>query len=133
MNTRPDSKPFQTPGKKSSDIRKFPAPGAVREFGDLNRERRHLVTAMQKNPFSRIEHLQIKNGSPVFGQATRWTVETKLGSTDSERPEVALTNFALKREHIELFSQFDAMGSGEILVLEVRAGLPFRIIREVAA
>ena len=132
MNTRPDIKLFQTPRNSSSNTRKFPAPGAVRMFGDLNRERRFLVTSMQKNPFSRIENLQIRNGNSVFGPTTRWTVETKLGSADSERSEVALTNFALKREHIELFSQFDEMGSGEILVLEVRAGLPFRIIREVA-
>ena len=132
MNTRPDNKRFLTPRNSTSNTRKFPATGTVQMFGDLNTDRRLLVSAMQRNPFSRIENLQIKNGNPVFGPATRWTAETKLGSADSERPEVALQNFALKREFIELFSQFDAMGSGEILVLEVRAGLPFRMIRQAA-
>jgi hypothetical protein len=131
MNTRPDIKLFQTPRNSTSNTRKLSATGTVRMFGDLNTDRRLLVSAMQKNPFSRIENLQIKNGNPVFGPATRWTAETKLGSADSERQEVALPNFALKRELIELFSQFDVMGNGVILVLEVRAGLPFRIIREV--
>ena len=73
-----------------------------------------------------------KSSNPVFGPATRWTVETKLGTSDLARPEAVLADFALKREHIELFSQLDLIGSGEILALEVRAGLPFRIIRQVA-
>jgi hypothetical protein len=132
MNTRPDIKLFQTPRNSTSDVRKIPQSSQVQTFGELNRVRRLLVTAMQKNPFSRIENLQIRDCNPVFGPATRWTAETKLGSADSERSEAVLADFALKREHIELFSQFDRIGSGEILALEVRAGLPFRIIRQVA-
>ncbi len=101
-------------------------------FGRLTAERRQLIAGMQQHPFSKIENLSVREGNPVFGPATRWTAETKLGSADALRPEAGLAEFVLKREHIELFSRFDEIGSGEILLLEVRAGLPFRIIRQVA-
>jgi hypothetical protein len=39
MNTRPDIKLFQTPRNSSSNTRKFPAPDAVRMFGDLSLDR----------------------------------------------------------------------------------------------
>jgi len=132
MYTHPIINRSKTQDKNPTGARKIPASSGGQTFGELNRERQRLVTAMQKNPFSRIEHLQIRDGNPVFGPATRWTVETKLGTSDLARPEAVLADFALKREHIELFSQLDLIGSGEILALEVRAGLPFRIIRQVA-
>ncbi len=97
----------------------------------LSPERKRLVGAMQKNPYSRIENLAVANGIPVFGPNTRLIAETKLGSADGARPEGNLADFVLKREHVELFRQLDEIGSGEILTLEVRGGLPFRIIREV--
>jgi hypothetical protein len=36
-------------------------------------------------------------------------------------------------EKLDLFRQLDEIGSGVILALEVKGGLPFRLIREVAA
>jgi hypothetical protein len=97
------------------------APATI--FGSLSSGRRRLITGMQRNPFSRIENLGVNGGEPVFGPATRWIAETKLGTPDAIRPEIRLPDFALKREHSELFDQFDAIGSGNILTLEVRAGL----------
>lgn len=128
MNTQSAIKDSKAPTQpaSASASRRIPA------LSELNRERRLLVTAMQKSPFSRIENLQIRDGNPVFGPATRWTSETKLGSSDPARREAGLADFALKREHVELFGQFDMIGSGEILALDIRAGLPFRIIRQVA-
>ena len=39
----------------------------------------------------------------------------------------------MKKEHVELFQQLEKIGSGELLTLEVKGGLPFRMIREIAA
>lgn len=106
-----------------------PAQGG--QFSNVPAARKRLVGAMQKNPYSRIENLAVANGNPVFGPTARLIAETKLGSADGARPEVNLADFVLKREHVDLFRQLDEIGSGVILTLEVRGGLPFRIIREV--
>jgi hypothetical protein len=88
---------------------------------------------MQENPYSRIEQLTVFNGEPQFGPTTKVIAELKFGVGDGPRREAELTDFILKKEHVELFQQLDEIGSGVILALEVRGGLPFRMIREVAA
>ena len=88
---------------------------------------------MQENPFSRIDHLTVVSGDPVFGSGTKIIAEHKFGANDAPRREAVLPDFVMKKEHIELFQQLEKIGSGELLTLEIRGGLPFRMIREVAA
>ena len=94
---------------------------------------KHLLRLMQENPFSRIENLTIADGQPRFEPTTKVIAEHKFGANDGPRREAELADYALKKEHLDLFRQFDEIGSGVILTLEVRGGLPFRMIREVAA
>jgi hypothetical protein len=94
---------------------------------------KQLLRVMQENPFSRIEQLTVDCGQPRFGSTTKIIAEMKFGACDGPRSEAVLADFVLKKEHIELFRQFDHIGSGVILALEVKGGLPFRMIREVAA
>lgn len=103
------------------------------QYQDVPAARKHLLRVMQENPFSRIDNLTIVNGDPVFAPATKIIAEHKFGANDGPRREAELADFVLKKEHVDLFSQFDVIGSGVILTLEVRGGLPFRMIREVAA
>ena len=44
------------------------------------------------------------------------------------RPESDKSDFTLKRPLVELFQYFDQQVDGEINVLEVKHGLPFRMI-----
>lgn len=104
----------------------------IQTFATLSPERRRLISGMHRNPYSRIERLVIRDGEPVFGPETQWIAETKLGPGDPERPEAGLADFALKQEHLRLFAQFDRIGTGEIFAIDVRAGLPFRTLRQVA-
>ncbi len=99
----------------------------------LSAKRKSLVRKMHECPYSRIDRLALVNGDPVFTSETKVVAETKFGCGDGPRSEAGLPDYALKKEHVELFRQFDEIGSGEILALEVRGGLPFRIIREIAA
>lgn len=103
------------------------------KISGLSAARKHLLRVMQENPFSRIDYLAVANGDPVFGPATKIIAETKFGAADGPRREAGLSDFVLKKEHVELFQQLEKIGSGELLTLEVRGGLPFRMIREVAA
>jgi hypothetical protein len=102
-------------------------------YREQSAARKRLLRLMQENPFSRIEQLAVTGGQPQFGPTTKVIAELKFGTNDGPRREAGLADFAMKKEHIELFRQLDEIGSGVILALEVRGGLPFRMIREVAA
>lgn len=94
---------------------------------------KHLLRLMQENPYCQIEQLAVANGEPQFDAATKIIAEHKFGANDGPRREAGLADFVLKKEHLDLFRQFEDIGSGVILTLEVRGGLPFRMIREIAA
>ncbi len=52
----------------------------------------------------------------------------KLGAVDNgARSELDSADFALKREHIELFENLKRLGHGVVECIEVKAGLPFRV------
>ncbi len=108
-------------------------PQSSGKYREQSAPRKHLLRVMQENPFSRIDRLAVANGNPVFAPTTKIIAETKFGGGDGPRREAGLSDFELKKEVIELFQQFEKIGSGELLTLEIRGGLPFRMIREVAA
>ena len=93
----------------------------------LSRNRQGLIEIMQRLNFGRIEHLSIQKSEPVLLPPPRVIRDIKLGSDSGPRSEVALEDFALREQVIDLFRHLDQIGTGEIEVLEVRAGLPFRI------
>jgi hypothetical protein len=86
---------------------------------------------MQKMNFGRIEGLAIRSGEPIFDPPPRVVKDVKLGAIDNgARPEFQSADFALKREHIELFENLKRVGFGTIESIEVKSGLPFRLIVE---
>jgi hypothetical protein len=86
---------------------------------------------MQEMNFGRIEHLSIRDGQPVFSPPPRMVRDVKLGAPDNgARPELRVSDFALKREHVELFENFKRLGNGIVETIEVKSGLPFRLITE---
>lgn len=97
----------------------------------LSPNRQRLVDAMQQLNFGRIEGLVIRDGEPTFSPAPRLIQDIKIGSADNgPRPELGREDFALKASVIELFEHFDRLCDGTIVVVEVRYGLPFRVIVE---
>ena len=108
-------------------------PQSSGKYREQSAPRKRLLRLMQENPFSRIEQLTVIDGEPQFGPTTKIIAEHKFGSNDVPRREAGLSDFVLKKEHVDLFQQLEKIGSGELLALEVRGGLPFRMIREIAA
>jgi len=91
----------------------------------LSARRRHLVEVMQEASHACIENLPVRDGEPVFTDDTRVVRKIKLGGGDNEpRPERALADIELKREHVELFDHLDRVGNGTVTALVVVAGLP---------
>lgn len=89
---------------------------------------------MQRINFGRIEGLKFAAGEPVLDPRPVLVREHKFGGENGPRAELATNDFLLKQQVVELFAFFDQLRDGEIEVLEIKHGLPFRmIVREVAA
>ena len=94
----------------------------------LSPERRSLVALCQSLPFGRLENLRVAGGEPILDPPPRIVREVKLGGENDPRPELAQGDFVLKSQLVDLFFEFDKLGDGNILVLEVKHGLPFRML-----
>ncbi|HEY7159468.1 MAG TPA: hypothetical protein VH575_36315 [Gemmataceae bacterium] len=94
----------------------------------LSFARRRLLELMQRLNFGRIEELTLVAGEPVFTPPPRVVREIKFGGENGPRPELAATDFSLKAQIIDLFQTFDTLQDGTIAVLEIKHGLPFRMM-----
>ncbi|WP_339749226.1 hypothetical protein [uncultured Rubinisphaera sp.] len=93
-----------------------------------------LIELMQHIHYGRIERLVINDCHPELNPPPEITREIKLGGQFVSRSEPATEDFALKSQILELFTYFDQLQDGVIEVLEIKHGLPFRmIVRETAA
>lgn len=100
----------------------------------LGTSRQLLLQEMQRINFGRIEGLKFAAGEPVLYPRPALVREHKFGGENGPRAELATDDFLLKQQVVELFAFFDQVRDGVIEVLEIKHGLPFRmIVREVAA
>lgn len=101
---------------------------------DLSARRTALLELMQSINFGRIEGLAILDGEPVLDPPPRVVREIKFGGENGPRAELDASDFVLKSQVVELFQHLDELADGTIDVIEVKHGLPFRmIVTEVAA
>jgi hypothetical protein len=94
----------------------------------LSEPRRKLVELMQSINFGRIEGLAIRDGEPILNPRPVVVHEHKFGGENGPRTELGTADFLLKQQVVELFAFFDVLRNGVIDVLEVKHGLPFRVI-----
>ena len=85
---------------------------------------------MQRLNFGRIEGLRIHNGEPVFEPAPRMIRDIKIGGENGQRPELVIKDFALKSGVIELFDHLSRIGNGTLESLEIKHGMPFKLVVE---
>jgi len=97
---------------------------------ELSPARQRLVRLFQTINFGRLEELEIRGGDPVFSPAPRVFLELKLDVNDRPRPEAQLERFELREQVQRLFRQIEDLGDGSVEVVEVRHGLPFRMVVE---
>ena len=89
---------------------------------------------MQRVNFGRMESLAIRSGEPVIDPRPAIVREHKFGGENGPRTEIEQDDFVLKQQVVELFEFLDQFQDGKIDVLEIKHGLPFRmIVTEVAA
>jgi hypothetical protein len=97
-------------------------------FSELSAPRQEFIRQCQRMGFGRIESLDVSDCEPVFGPQTRSLVDVKLDTDEVARPESDLSDFVLCAEILRLFSKLDALRIGTIECVEVRAGIPRRIV-----
>jgi hypothetical protein len=94
----------------------------------LSSAQKRLIEILQKLNYGKIERLAVRDGAPAFDPPPRIIRDVKLGAGDNgARSELDSPDFALKREHIELFENLKRLGHGVVECIEVKAGLPFRV------
>jgi hypothetical protein len=94
----------------------------------LSDPRRRLVGLMQELNFGRIEGLAVRGHEPVLAPMPRVVREVKFGAENGPRPEAASADFLLKAQVVEFLRHLDNLADGTIDLVEVKHGLPFRML-----
>ena len=94
----------------------------------LSAPRKRLVEMMATLNFGRIERLAVRGGDPVLDPPPRTVREVKFGGENGPRPEAGAVDFLLKAQVVDLFRHLDGLADGTVEVLEVKHGLPFRML-----
>jgi hypothetical protein len=102
-------------------------------MSSLSISKQRRLRLMQKINFGRIEGLQVRAGEPSFDPAPRVVQDIKLGGENGPRPELAHEDFSLRTQVSELFEHLSHLGDGSVAMIEVKHGLPFRLVIERTA
>jgi len=99
-------------------------------FSDLSPPRQALVRLCQWLNFGQIQRMQVRDGNPVFAPVPFVRVDKNLNADVGARPEFHLEDFELRNEVRRLMDTIDELKNGVIERIDVRAGVPCRIIFE---
>jgi len=85
----------------------------------------------QATNFGYVQDLTVRNGEPIFTTSLPVVLaDVKLDSEDERRSESALPDFVLSAELVRLMLLLDGIEDGKIARIEIRAGLPRRVVVE---
>ena len=107
-----------------------PAAPSITQFRQLSGPRKALLRLFQTVNFGHIDGLEVRGGEPVFNPAPLVFVELKLDAEESPRRERDLGTFDLRAEAIRLLDELDRLGNGTVERIDVRHGIPRRMIVE---
>ncbi len=97
-------------------------------FSQLSASRQALVRLCQVTNYGQIQNLEIRDGDPVFNPPPLVLIDLKLDADEVPRPEVDLPDFELCKEVRRLIGQLHELATGVIEHIEVRGGIPRRIV-----
>jgi hypothetical protein len=80
--------------------------------------------------YGQILGLDFSGGEPLFHPVPVVLLDLKLDIDENERPEVDLPDFVLSEENHRLFAKMDTIRNGRMERIEVRAGIPRRVVME---
>jgi hypothetical protein len=101
---------------------------AEQRFSELSALRQDFIRRCQRLGFGKIVGLAVRDREPVFDEHTEVFVDLKLDRREAPRSEQDLSDFVLSDEVDLLFSTLDAIRDGTVEQVEVRAGVPRRMV-----
>jgi hypothetical protein len=102
-----------------------------RRFSQLSTPRKALVRLFQSINYGHIRDLSVDDREPVLASPSLVVlVDLKLDAEELPRHEVSVDDFELCAEVERLMSFLDRVRHGRISNIEVRAGIPRRIVLE---
>jgi hypothetical protein len=103
---------------------------ALERFSQLSASRQALVRLCQSVNFGHIVGIAIQDGDPVFNPQPTVLLDVKLDADEGQRRETELPDFALRDEVRRLMARLDQLKKGRIERIEVRSGIPRRVVIE---
>jgi hypothetical protein len=97
-------------------------------FSQLSASRQVLVRLCQNINFGQIQDLHVRNSDPVWDPAPTVLSEIKLDIEEAARPESELPDFKLSSQIQRLMHRLDQLTDGRIERIEVREGIPRRLV-----
>jgi hypothetical protein len=99
-------------------------------LSELSAPRQALVRLCQSIDYGQILDLQVRDREPQFSPAPTVLLDIKLDAARGWRPESELSDFALCDEVCRLLDRIDELHAGCVQRIEVRAGIPRRLLIE---
>lgn len=96
----------------------------------LSGPRQTLARLFQSINYGQIEDLEVRSGEPVFNPAPRVLIDVRLTGDEAPRPETEPGDFVLREEIVRLMDRLGELGDGSVTLIEIRAGLPRRMVIE---
>lgn len=90
--------------------------------------RHRLLALCQKLNFGRIELIPVRDGQPILDPTPATAKEVKFASDNDPREDLRRTEFLQKRQIQDFCHQLDQLQNGVIEFLEVKHGIPFKMI-----
>lgn len=97
-------------------------------FSQLSVPLQALVRLCQSMNYGSIQGLCVKDGQPVLSPPPLLLIDVRLDADELPRPEGDLPDFELCKEVRRLTGQLNELTTGVIEHIEVRGGIPRRII-----
>ena len=101
---------------------------ATLRFSELSPAWQALIRLFQSLNQGHVRNLVVRCGAPVFDPKPTVTVDIRLDSEEGARPEIELPDFVLRDEVRRLMAHFAQLGDGLVERMEIRAGLPRRVV-----
>src|SRR3954453_24062281 len=89
--------------------------------------RQQLIRACQVLGFGEVRGILVQDGDPNL-EAGSLMADERLDRPEDPRPEIGLNDFELCQEWCRLLARLDQIRNGVIERIEVRAGIPRRVL-----
>ena len=99
-------------------------------LSEISAPRQALVRLCQSVDYGQIIGLQIRDREPVFNPPPTVLLDVKLDADCGPRREAVLDDFILREEVHRLLERIDRIEDGRLDRIEVRAGIPRRVLIE---